>query len=52
MASYTLKAWQDNNNIYLFRYHREGYEDAFQYTIGEGDTALEQIHEQHLRAAE
>lgn len=34
------------------RYYREGDEDAVQYPIREGDTALEQIHEQHLRAAE
>lgn len=35
-------------NHTLFRYYREGDEKAVQYPIGEGDTALEQIYEQHL----
>lgn len=36
----------------LSRHYREGDEDPVQYPIREGDTALEQIHEQHVRAAE
>lgn len=36
----------------LSRHYREGDEDPVQYPIREGDTALEQIHEQYVRAAE
>lgn len=36
----------------LSRYYREGDEEALQYPIREGDTALEQVYEQHLWAAE
>lgn len=36
----------------IFRYYREGDENTVQYPIRGRDQALEQIHEQYVRAAE
>lgn len=38
--------------FFPLRHYRDGDENAVPHPIREGDAAVEQIHEQHLRAAE
>lgn len=44
--------WSKPCSSSVCRYDREGDEKTVQYSTREGNAALEQIHEQHLRAVE